>query len=160
MRFGFSADLGPSPARSEFRRLQKSIEGGADRALVLEELAMRLPGFESQYLAAALAFQTGKPALLQTSLERLELLRQNRQTGQTQIAAASRTARLWIRAVLLSGPFLLTTLFLLRPPGILTSLSRTASTAAGIPLLAVLIVSAVLLISILQKQDEAETVLD
>ncbi len=52
---GILADLGPYPARSEFRQLQKSIERGAGRDSVLEELAARLPCFESQYLAAALA---------------------------------------------------------------------------------------------------------
>ncbi len=157
---GILADLGPDPARGEFRRLQQMIDAGAGRSAILDELACRLPCFESQYLAAALASQSEKPAELQMSLERLEFLRQNRRTSQAEVAAASRTARLWIRALLLSGPFLMTALVLLRPPGILSSLARTASTTVGITLLSVVIVSAAWLISILQKQDEAETVLD
>jgi hypothetical protein len=90
----------------------------------------------------------------------LAQLREKRELARERVASACGFARHGIRAALLLGPIVLTAMIGIHPTGMMHSLSQVASSPAGWLILGGVLISALWLVLILQKQDESEIVLD
>lgn len=154
------ADLGPHPLSREFRVLQTLHQQGADLSQLLKELIERFPCFEADYLAKALQCHPDEPARVASCLVRLEQLHQNRKSAKKRVESACSVSRKCLRALLLLGPLTAILFVLFQPELVLIVRSKWTSNRVMWSLLAGLLVCASWFVLILQRQDEAEIVLD